>query len=301
MNALRRQIGFPLDQVELILAGSPEQVEEWELLCRNPAPFGAAIGVEAGGALYYALKNKGAQVATGEIIAFTDSDVYPAPTWIASIVSNIRAGADVSVGLSLFKDASGWTATSVARAMAVSCTFGYILGPSKNGRVELRGFMDHNLAIRADLFRNAQYQTEYGRIIASPLLFRRLKKAGAVIAFSPLQAVTHYFGWRYWLRNLHFRYGNEVYRLRRLDGDYPNQWIRWAGPLEPPLTMLWHMMLDVPRWFRFCRAKGISPFTAALSLPGFLIVSGSARFAEVLGMYATMAAPVQMERWAQSV
>jgi glycosyltransferase involved in cell wall biosynthesis len=298
--ALRQQ-DFPLEQVQVILAGSSPQVEEWLALCANPAPFHSIKAVAVDGGSYYALKNRGAEEADGEIIAFTDSDVYPVRTWITAIVSAIRQGADVSVGLSLFKDAHGWQARSLPRAMAVSCTFGYILGPRGAHGATLRGFMDHNVGARADIVRKARYRTEFGRVIASPLLFRELERGGCEMRFSRNQSIAHYFGWFYWVRSLHFRYGFEVHRLRRLDPGYPNQWIRKAGPLEPVATLFWHMMLDIPRWLRFGRARGMSVPMTAICLPALVMISGIARTAEMFGMYATMLAPRSMARWVATV
>ena len=300
LEALRRQ-DFPLGEVELILVGTAEQSEEWASLCHDPRPFRAVKVLAAEGANYYMMKNRGAAMATGEIIAFTDSDVVPAPTWISCIVSNIRGGADVSVGVSLFQDANAWTARSIFRQMAVSCTFGYILGPWTGDGIEVRGFMDHNVALRAEIFGQKQYRDEFGRVIASPLLFRELKLQGLRIRLAHEQSVVHHFGWPYWLRKLHFRYGFEVYRLRRLDPHYPNQWISKTGPLEPLVTTAWHMMLDVPRWFRFCRVRKISQPVSWLCLPVLVTLSGIARTTEAAGMYATMIWPEPMARWAGSV
>jgi glycosyltransferase involved in cell wall biosynthesis len=300
VEALRAQ-DYPLNRVELILVGSSEQVEEWRALLESPAPFHAVRTIAAGGDLYYALKNKGSLAATGRIIAFTDSDVYPVKTWLSAIVDTIEGGADVSVGLTLFKDAGSWRGTSLLRQMAVSCTFGYILGPVADGRRVVRGFMDHNVALRAEVFRGANYRTEFGRVIASPLLFRRLEGEGRRIGFSSKQAVAHYFAWKYWLRNILFRYGFEVYRLRRVDPKYPNQWIRRFGPLEPVATLFWHMALDVPRWLRFSREWGLAAPVAVLCLPALVVVSGVGRVMEMAGMYATMCAPEAMARWASTV
>src|ERR1700752_3188446 len=82
INALRKQ-NFPLDQVEVILAGSSAQVEEWATRYADPSPFAAIKAVASDGALYYALKNHGSEFASGPVIAFTDADVYPGPQWLA--------------------------------------------------------------------------------------------------------------------------------------------------------------------------------------------------------------------------
>lgn len=300
LEALRQQ-DFPLHEVELILVGSSHQVEEWAARCRDPRPFGAVKAIAADGATYYALKNKGAAAAEGEIIAFTDSDVFPAPTWISSIVENIRSGADVSVGMSLFQDAGAWTSRSIFRQMAVSCTFGYILGPSSEDGLEVRGFMDHNVAMRASVLDYQQYRTDFGRVLASPLLFRDFKRHGFRIRLAGGQAVVHHFGWIYWIHKLNFRYGFEVYRLRRLDPHYPNQWIRKTGILEPLVTLGWHMLLDLPRWARFSQVRGIPKPVTWLCFPCVIALSAVARTTEMVGMYATMIWPEPMARWAESV
>ena len=72
---------YPLDGVELVLVGAPEQAKGWAERFADPAPFAAVTAVEAEGESYYGLKNRGAAVAKGEIVVFTDSDVRPTPTW----------------------------------------------------------------------------------------------------------------------------------------------------------------------------------------------------------------------------
>ena len=102
LEALKEQ-DFPVDQVEVILMGSPTQVKAWKERYASCAPFWGLKAVEAEGLTYLQLKNRGAQFATAEILAFTDSDVYPHRTWLSSLVEGIQGGADVSIGLSLFK------------------------------------------------------------------------------------------------------------------------------------------------------------------------------------------------------
>jgi glycosyltransferase involved in cell wall biosynthesis len=300
---------YALDRVEIVLVGSADQARSWAARFADPAPFAAVTAVAAEANNYYALKNRGAAVAGGDVIVFTDSDVRQAPTWLGAIMDSMAQGADVSVGISLFKDADGWSARSLWRWIAVSITFGYILGPIRPARargmpwpdVTVRGFMDHNVAIRAAWFRSDPYQTAHGRVIASPLLFRSLADAGARIVLNPQQRIVHYFNWPYWLHKLHFRYGYEVYRLRRLDPRYPAAWMARTGPLEPFVTLGWHVLLDGPRWLRLSRLMGMPAPGRWAALPAALAFSVVARSAEALGMIATMAAPERMRRWAESV
>ena len=297
IEALSNQDG-PVDRVELILVGTSEQVASWGDVAAIDHPFHSLRTLPLDDAHYYELKNGGADVARGEIIAFTDSDVMPQRHWLRSIVDGIDEGADVTVGLSLFKSSDGWNHALPSRQVAASITWGWVVG---KGRGSAAGFMDHNVAMRAAVAREHPYRTEFGRVVASPLLYRTVANAGRRVVLQPLQQVIHYHDWRYWLTSLHFRYGFEVYRLRRLDPDYPNQWISRTGPLEPLVTWAWHVLLDVPRWLRYSSRLGL-PLRRRLGLLGMLVpMSVAARGMECLGMYATMVAPRRMERWARSV
>jgi glycosyltransferase involved in cell wall biosynthesis len=299
IEALRRQ-DFPLDQVEVILAASAAQIKELRETYSCAAPFLVIKAVEVEEDHYYQLKNAGAQIASGEIIAFTDSDVYPQPTWLSSIVKNIKNGADVSVGLSLFKSSKGWDSGATLRQIAVSITFGYILGKMQNGQLpEVRGFMDHNIGLRAGTYHRYPYRTDQGRTCASPLLYRTLAQAGVKIFLQPEQRVVHYFSWGYWL-SLHFRYGYEVFQLRRLDKDYPNQWIARTKIFEPLVTMVWHVLLNQPRWLRFSKLLRIGLVRRLALLPVVAALSVAANASEMAGIYATMLRPNAMKRWAES-
>lgn len=64
-----------MDRVELILVGSEAQYRDWREMASEERRFRRVVTVEAGGVLYYELKNRGAARASGEIAAFIDSDV----------------------------------------------------------------------------------------------------------------------------------------------------------------------------------------------------------------------------------
>ena len=294
---------FPLSQIELILVGSPAQVDHWGETYGGETPFHSVKLVPFDAALYYELKNRGIAAATGKIVALTDSDVLPSRSWISAIVENICVdGADVSLGPTLFGREDVHDPESLWMRIVSSITWGWVLGKKlANGRPEARGFMDHNVAMKREVAARFCYNTDYGRIIASPLLFRALKDAGKIIAVHPRQQAVHAFWLRYWLISLQFRYGHEVYHLRRLDRKYPMGWMASFGPFEPIVTQLWHMALDVPKWFRMNRALQKSRVTTVLCLPALLAVSLVARTLEMLGMYSAMICPERTKKWAESV
>ena len=133
IEALQRQ-DFPADQVEIILMGSATQVKEWRALYGQSTPFWGVQAVEAEGLSYLQLKNRGAEFASAEILAFTDSDVYPHRTWLSSLVEGIRGGGDVSIGLSLFKSATDWEWNRATRLAADSSRTATLVGTMPHAR-----------------------------------------------------------------------------------------------------------------------------------------------------------------------
>lgn len=303
IEALKAQ-DFPAAEVEIILIGGPSQVKAWRTLVDAASPFWALRAMEATGPSYLLLKNDAAASASADILALTDSDVYPHRTWLTSLVAGIREGADVSIGLSLFKSATSWEWREATRVVAASITWGWIVGKTLDPARRLPipvGFMDHNVGIRSEVFRRYPYRTDLGRLCGAPLLTRRFLDAGLRLVVQPYQRVTHSFSWTYWLKSLHFRYGCEVFMLRRLNRRYPNQWIAHTWMFEPFITLAWHILLDLPRWFRVSRLLDIPVARRVLLLPLLILLSCAARIAEAAGMCAMLAAPESMRAWAESV
>ena len=299
LHALKQQ-DFPLDQVEVVLVGSSAQVENWKTLHSASTPFFAVKTVEAEGVSYPELKNSGARCAAGDVVAFTDSDVYPRTTWLTSLVESIRNGADVSVGPSLYKGSNGYGSDTALSQVLSSITWGWIVGKNTNGKsLQPAGFHAHNVAFRADAFRRHQFWTKLGRTCGSTLLYRTLTDGGATIVLQPKQQAVHYFSWGFFAK-IHFRNGHHVFRLRRVDKGYPNQWIARTTIFEPLVTMGWHMLLDIPRWFRFSKLLDLNVSRRVTLLPLLMALSLGAHACEAAGMYATLLAHNAMNRWTES-
>jgi glycosyltransferase involved in cell wall biosynthesis len=299
MQALLAQ-QFPLRDVEVILVGSAAQVAAWQARWGEGTPFHRVLAVPADGAHYYALKNEGVRHATADVLALLDSDARPEPGWIAALVGAIERGADVSAGVTLFRGDDGRPPSDPMLQVAAAISWGFVLPRGTAPDAPPAGFLSHNVGFRTATFRRHAYRTDLGRTCAGSFLFADLRASGARIVFEPGQRVAHVFSFRWWVLRLHRRFGYEVMLLRRLAGTEQHAWLKALGWLEPPLTMLWHMALDLPQWWRFAGVAGASAARRALLLPLVVPLSFCARGGELLGMLQTRAAPEEMKRFAES-
>lgn len=300
MAGLRSQ-SYPLETVEVLLVGSRDQCRHWSSRFGDDRPFHSVGVVEAEGAHYYALKNRGAARARGEFLALLDSDVVPMPSWLASLVEALESGVDVVGGLSLFRGEDGRSPDAPLTLTAASVSWGFVVGREREeGLVEARGFLSHNVGFRADLFERSRYREDLGRTCAGSFLFDELVRSGARVAIHPGQRVAHAFDLPWWLSRLHRRFGYEVFRLKRLEEDARHGWVTSVPVAEPILTMGWHVVLDLGRWWRFGRLLGLGPLRRVLHYPLLLLLSVAARGSEAIGMYQTLRDPEAMESFALS-
>jgi len=301
LDGLARQ-DYPLERVELVLvAAEGVQRRRWRALESKATPFCRLVTVEANGALYYALKNSGASQASGEILAFIDSDVYPEPGWISSIVRAIRSGADVTAGISTFRDKTGHRTPRGILHAAASISFGHVVGAERiSKKPTASALVAHNLALRSDVFRAHPFSTALGRNCGIALLYETLTSSGACVRLVPEQRVAHSFSLGWFFYPFRLRVGWEEYTLRRRHRNIPNRWMMLAGPFEPILTMFWYVGLDVPRWFRFSRHLGLRPTRRWALLMLVLALSLAGRGVEMLGMYGAMLFPKRMLAWAEA-
>lgn len=299
LEALNAQ-DYPLDRVHLVLVGSSVQAAGWSRAYGEGTPFASVTAIAADDAHYYELKNRGARIASGEVIVFTDSDVRPDRGWLSALVATIAGGVDVSAGITCFRGARRPTPEGLLRLAASSITYGWIVGPAEGATRTSRGLLAHNVGFRRDVFERHPFATDHGRTCASMLMHSSLVESGARLVLQPAQRAEHYFTWKWWLAKFHFRAGYEVYAVRRLTTTYPNRWIGRTSLFEPLVTMAWHCLFDLPQSLRYMRALGIGPLRRAAVLPLVAGLSILARGAEMAGMFATLYSQQSMRRWAES-
>jgi glycosyltransferase involved in cell wall biosynthesis len=293
MQALRSQ-RHALDAVEVLVVGSAEQAAAWRTMEENPAPFAAIRVIETDGDHYYALKNRGAATACGEILAFLDSDVMPEPEWMGTLLAGIREGADATCGPSLFRQGDPATARSLPMLVAASISWSFIVGAG----AKAQGFLSHNLGFRKEVFERLRYRTDFGRTCAGSFLMDDMRKAGINPVFQPRQQVAHAFLWRWWFMKLHVRFGHEVYLLHRMESGTVSGIARWMGPLDAVVTPAWHVILDFPKWWRYSGILGLPLWRRVAGVALVLPLSLLARGGEACGMIATLFAPERMRAFA---
>jgi glycosyltransferase involved in cell wall biosynthesis len=287
---------YPLDQVEIILTGSETQAARWkEALAEERRFFDVKVlGVEAN---YHRLKNLAAEMAAGDILAFTDSDVLVDQGWLAAIARGIENGADLVAGVSLFRYGDGSPDRFGLLTAASSVSWGFIAGDAPQSA---RGFLSHNVGFRRSAFERIRYREDLGRTCAGSFLYEAAVRSGLNIRFQSDQRALHTFTWRWWITRLHTRFGYEIFLLRRLNPSAQHAWTRHLSLVEPLATMAWHVALDLPQWFRYSKHFGWRWPRRVAYLPQVCAVSILARSAEAFGMYSTIVNQERMRRFALS-
>jgi glycosyltransferase involved in cell wall biosynthesis len=300
IDALTAQ-DFPLDQTELILTGSDAQIQVWRGMEDAWRSFGAVIllPVDPRESHYWKLKNQGAAIAKGELLAFIDCDALPGPHWLRSLVEALKDGADVSVGPSQYRTSRLGPNSPMMLAFALP-TWSFALSrASRAGEPEAAALMAHNLGIRRALFLQHRFPL-FERSYSSSLLFFELVRSGARFSYQPEQRVAHGVTARWWLTRAHFRRGWETYEGRNSDPSWPRiaalERLKW---IEPIVLRMGLVFRDARHWFRYARVVGVSEMRMALIFPLAVAASGAARTAEMVGMYAWLFAPRATEHQAR--
>ncbi|MCX6612261.1 MAG: glycosyltransferase [Acidobacteria bacterium] len=284
---------FPLEQVELVLVGGKKQLEDWKEIPASWNRFGRVrlAPMENDESHYWEQKNFSVQVAEGEIIAWVDSDVKAEPTWLAALVGAIDAGADVSVGPSLY--AHDWfDSHSPALLAAASVSWGFVLSiRSEADKPIANSLVSHNAGIRREVALQVPYRTGQ-RSFQSSVFYRELREKQFQVVYSPGQRAAHQMTFWWWVTRRHFRSGWETENARREKVTWPKigalEKVPW---LEPIVLNGGFVLRDLRQWFLYRRVTGVSAVAAWLMLPLIFFMSAIARGAEMVGMYCWMVAP----------
>lgn len=294
---------YPLERIEVLLIASTEdQSTVWSTHGGGELPFLRVVPIDARGMPYYALKNRGAQLAEGEILAFTDSDVIPESTWVSAIVAAIAQGADATAGVSRVRHTGRIPTPGVITDVVSSLCFGHTIADDLDQDYPpARCVVAHNLGVRADTFRNYRFDTtRYGRNVGPLQLYEDLRASGANVWFVPGQRAQHGFKLFTWfLYPFQTRVGYEEHIGRREVPTTHSRWLMRTGPLEPVLTAILCVGWDVRSFLRFARVERFGPTGTALRMPVLLAVSVAARISGMIGGIGAIVAPERAKTWAE--
>jgi glycosyltransferase involved in cell wall biosynthesis len=134
---------------------------------------------------YYEAKNKGVDVATGDVVVLADADCWPDPDWLEAILSpftdpNVRAVA----GRTTYRRDLLGTAAS---------TIDFMYFPSPHGKGYTRNFYANNVAFRRGVFEKHRFGTHEMYRGHCAVLGIDLHNAKIPIVFAPAARTIHRF------------------------------------------------------------------------------------------------------------
>ena len=283
LRALRNQT-YPPEEAETIVVFEEEKADLFEPLAREH-PWAKFVPMR--GANYFPMKNYGLRFASGQIIAFLDSDCLPCDDWVRRIVASVEGGADVAVGRTGYPPGK-----SFAHTFDVF-DFGYVRTDEAG---EANCFYANNVALRREVILAHGFDPRLGRGGGCHLLSSRLKARGYKFVYDPAQSVVHDFGVN---RGLKFalermRVGFDAINLCRLDdeGVLAEKKFAKLKVLSPFAICAARVASDLGRVTRRRRELGIAPH----AVPYFFAASFFMRCIEVVGGVITVVSPDYFRR-----
>jgi hypothetical protein len=208
--AMLRHVGeqiHALDmQIECLVLFNPQQVNEEEVrqavihqLVGDSLPPQATVRLEPiVGENYYELRNRGARIATGDVIVCIDSDVIPESGWLSALLAPMFTDGEkvhVAAG-NTYLDITGL----VSKAFAAGWFFPHRDEHDESGP-DHRGFFANNVAFRRSVFLAHPYPPlEEGQTRgACACLAKELGASGLSISYVPSARVAHPapHGWKH--------------------------------------------------------------------------------------------------------
>lgn len=225
LSHLRHQDGFA-ELAELVIThdGLPGHLRD---ACADAAGRPVSFVELPPGCDYYQAKNLGFDATSADLVVFADSDCWPEPGWLASMLEPFAGDAAVVAGRTTYRgDLLGIAATTI--------DFMYFGSPLGTGCT--RNFYANNVAFRREVFAARRFPTAE-KIYRGPcqILGLQLVAEGVPVRFVPAARTVHRFPDR----------ARELLGLRLLRGQDTTEFapyladsllpgrLRWLGRLGP--------------------------------------------------------------------
>jgi glycosyltransferase involved in cell wall biosynthesis len=256
LEALDRQT-MPKDRFEVIVVDNGSHQPMTPLV--DQFPFARCVIEPKNGS--YAARNRGAQHATGAVLAFTDADCQPLPDWLMQTARVFELEARVSA-------IGGRIDLVVSHERALAELYEMVLSPfPQESFVEKQGFAaTANLAVRASVFEAVGPFNEGLLSSGDREWGNRLIASGYELRYAPQCAVEHPA--RRTIRSLvnkRRRIEGGTVRLARSGGFAETN--RGTSRLHPSRTELAFALLFRPEAFGLGRLEALK----VLALSGYLV------------------------------
>lgn len=266
LDAVARQT-YPRELIEMIVVDGGK-VAGLESIISEVFP--AAVIVKLPGGRKFEQKNAGVKVATGDIVAFVDSDCAPARDWVAIVVRELAKAPPEVAGV------QGITVLSDGFLSRELSSFFYGTRATGDDRHSARLLTD-NCALRREIAQRFPFENASFSTVTDSLLLKQLTRAGYRILLCEEIRMIHSYPDSMWdrLRWVLMRaYGVGYYmvKARQLSRDLPGSaLVRWGGVGWPALALA-KFFIDLGQVWANRRRVGSRPLAALPPLIGFEIV-----------------------------
>jgi Glycosyl transferase family 2 len=208
------------------------------------------VGVE--NATYFIMKNRGAELATTEFVAFLDDDCIPGPNWVSGSLGALDAGADAVIGRTRYRGPGFW-------ARVMDCLdWGDVRGRTDGSAACL---LPNNSAYRRDAYLRYPWDLRHRRSGGCIVPYLQMVADGRHVAYEPTMAAAHGNNYRerggiaHRLRNGH---DTAVVLREDNDGIVPHRWLLRLGPAGGVVVALGRIWGDLRRLTEHRADFGIS-------------------------------------------
>jgi glycosyltransferase involved in cell wall biosynthesis len=244
LQALARQT-YPRDLTEIVIVDSGA-IPGLARLVAEHLPH--ARIVNGSGLPEYEMKNLGACEATGAIVAFSDGDCAPQPEWVEEVARSFQEASSGVVGI------QGRTVLRPGLFSRQISVLLYGLRTDAGGRLSRRIVSD-NCAFRRDFL--LQERFEPAKLPSTPetVLGARTTSRGLTMIVSDGMRSVHDYPRTQGLRGLAamlgffwpraYSNGYCMTRVRSLVPALRASWVRYLGPVGPPVLVAGKMIMDL--------------------------------------------------------